>query len=136
MGVNFTAVKFRCKNTFFSDVAILFQNNKVLKKAVVWQNLYFYRKSDAIYQLTVEFCYRFMPRYGDRTIDQMVQATRSGEQNIIEGSEGGMTSSEIERISFLNIFIGYLRLPVKMPFPKRELSDTTLQTSLYERTSA
>lgn len=117
-------------------MAILFQNNKVLKKAVVWQNLYFYRKSDAIYQLTVEFCYRFMPRYGDRTIDQMVQATRSGEQNIIEGSEGGMTSSEIERISFLNIFIGYLRLPVKMPFPKRELSDTTLQTSLYERTSA
>lgn len=29
---------------------------KVLKKAVVWKNLYIYRKSDTIYQLTVEFC--------------------------------------------------------------------------------
>ena len=38
---------------------------KVLKKAVVWKNLYFYRKSDAIYQLTVEFCKRFLPPYGD-----------------------------------------------------------------------
>ena len=39
---------------------------KVLKKAVVWKNLYFYRKSDALYQLTVEFCHRFLPAYGDR----------------------------------------------------------------------
>ena len=27
----------------------------VLKKAVVWKELYFYRKSDAIYQLTWSF---------------------------------------------------------------------------------
>ena len=45
---------------------------KVLKKAVVWQNLYFYRKSDAIFQLTVEFSRRFLPPYGDRTVNQMV----------------------------------------------------------------
>ena len=43
---------------------------KVLKKAVVWKDLYFYRKSDAIYQLTVEFCKRFLPLYGDRTVDR------------------------------------------------------------------
>ena len=42
---------------------------KVLKKAVVWKDLYFYRKSDAIYQLTVEFCHRFLPPHGDRTVD-------------------------------------------------------------------
>ena len=47
---------------------------KVLKKAVVWKNLFFYQKSDAIYQLTVEFCRRFLPPHGDRTVDQMVQA--------------------------------------------------------------
>ena len=35
--------------------------DKVLKKATVWEGLYFYRKSDAIYQLTVAFCKRFLP---------------------------------------------------------------------------
>ena len=60
---------------------------KVLKKAVVWKDLYFYRKSNALYQITVEFCKRFLPAHGDRTVDQMVQAARSGKQNIVEGSE-------------------------------------------------
>lgn len=81
---------------------------KVLKKAVVWKNLYFYRKSDAIYQLTVDFCRRFLPVHGDRTVDQMVQAARSGKQNIIEGSEDGQTSSEIE-IKLLNVARGSLQ---------------------------
>jgi four helix bundle suffix protein len=81
---------------------------KVLKKAVVWQNLYFYRKSDALYQLTVEFCHRFLPPHGDRTVDQMVQAARSGKQNIVEGSEDGQTSSEME-IKLLNVARGSLQ---------------------------
>ena len=81
-------------------------NRTVLKKAVVWQNLYFYRKSDALYQLTVEFCKRFLPPYGDRTVDQMVQAARSGKQNIVEGSEDGLTSSEIK---LLNVARGSLQ---------------------------
>lgn len=81
---------------------------KVLKKAVVWKELYFYRKSDAIYQLTVEFCHRFLPPYGDRTVDQMVQAARSGKQNIVEGSEDGQTSSEME-IKLLNVARGSLQ---------------------------
>ena len=81
---------------------------KVLKKAVVWKNLYFYRKSDTLYQLTVEFCRRFMPAYGDRTVDQMIQAARSGKQNIVEGSEDGQTSSEME-IKLLNVARGSLQ---------------------------
>ena len=81
---------------------------KVLKKAVVWKDLYFYRKSDAIYQLTVEFCKRFLPAHGDRTVDQMVQAARSGKQNIVEGSEDGQTSSEME-IKLLNVARGSLQ---------------------------
>jgi len=81
---------------------------KVLKKAVVWKELYFYRKSDTIYQLTVEFCKRFLPPYGDRTVDQMVQAARSGKQNIVEGSEDGQTSSEME-IKLLNVARGSLQ---------------------------
>ncbi|MBQ9672426.1 MAG: four helix bundle suffix domain-containing protein [Prevotella sp.] len=81
---------------------------KVLKKAVVWKELYFYRKSDAIYQLTVEFCKRFLPAHGDRTVDQMVQAARSGKQNIVEGSEDGQTSSEME-IKLMNVARGSLQ---------------------------
>ena len=82
--------------------------NTVLKKAVVWKELYFYRKSDTIYQLTVAFCKRFLPPYGDRTVDQMVQAARSGKQNIVEGSEDGQTSSEME-IKLLNVARGSLQ---------------------------
>ena len=81
---------------------------KVLKKAVVWKDLYFYQKSDAIYQLTVAFCRRFLPAYGDRTVDQMVQAARSGKQNIVEGSEDGQTSSEME-IKLMNVARGSLQ---------------------------
>ena len=81
---------------------------KVLKKAVVWKDLYFYRKSDTLYQLTVEFCKRFLPAHGDRTVDQMVQAARSGKQNIVEGSEDGQTSSEME-IKLLNVARGSLQ---------------------------
>ncbi|MBR6179819.1 MAG: four helix bundle suffix domain-containing protein [Prevotella sp.] len=81
---------------------------KVLKKPVEWKKLYFYRKSDAIYQLTVEFCRRFLPPYGDRTVDQMIQAARSGKQNIVEGSEDGQTSSEME-IKLLNVARGSLQ---------------------------
>ena len=82
--------------------------DKVLKKAVVWQDLFFYRKSDVLYQLTVEFCRRFLPAHGDRTVDQMVQAARSGKQNIVEGSEDGQTSSEME-IKLLNVARGSLQ---------------------------
>ena len=81
---------------------------KVLKKAVVWKDLYFYRKSDTLFQLTVEFCHRFLPAYGDRTVDQMIQAARSGKQNIVEGSEDGQTSSESE-IKLLNVARGSLQ---------------------------
>lgn len=80
---------------------------KVLKKAVVWENLYFYRKSDVLYQLTVEFCHRYFPAFGDRTVDQMVQAARSGKQNIVEGSEDGRTSAKME-IKLLNAARGSL----------------------------
>lgn len=83
-------------------------NMRIRKKAVVWKDLYIYRKSDAIYQLTSEFCKRYLPAYGDRTVDQMVQAARSGKQNIVEGSEDGQTSSEME-IKLLNVARGSLQ---------------------------
>lgn len=54
-----------------------------------------YQKSEVVYRLTHRFCERFLKR-GDRTIDQMVQAARSGKQNIVEGSKAATTSKEME----------------------------------------
>ncbi|MBQ9445886.1 MAG: four helix bundle suffix domain-containing protein [Victivallales bacterium] len=54
-----------------------------------------------MYDITFVFSRRFLS-IGDRTVDQMVQAARSGKQNIVEGSADGMTSSEME-IKLLNV---------------------------------
>ena len=48
-----------------------------------------------VYDLTVRFCDRYIDRRS-RTHDQMVQAARSGVQNIAEGSEAAATSSKSE----------------------------------------
>lgn len=60
-----------------------------------YKTLLSYQKSEVIYEITYRFCKRFLDR-GDRTIDQMVQAARSGKQNIIEGSKAATTSKETE----------------------------------------
>jgi len=67
-----------------------------LRKQAHYENLWFYQKTVVLYQMTVVFCRRFLPPYGDRTVDQMVQAARSGKQNIVEGSADGVTSTELE----------------------------------------
>lgn len=54
-----------------------------------------YRNSVLIHDATVDFCARFLRR-GDRTIDQMTQAARSGKQNIVEGCCASGISSETE----------------------------------------
>lgn len=68
----------------------------ILRKTVVYEELRFYQRSDVLYQLTQLFCQRYLPKYGDRTVDQMVQAARSVKQNIAEGSSDGQTSMEVE----------------------------------------
>ena len=61
-----------------------------------YKKLIVYKKSDVIYQGTVVFCRRFLPQYGDRTVDQMTQAARSCKQNIAEGSAAAGTSLETQ----------------------------------------
>jgi len=61
-----------------------------------YRSLIVYRKSDVIYEGTVAFCRRFLPKHGDRTVDQMTQAARSCKQNIAEGSASSGTSKETE----------------------------------------
>ena len=60
-----------------------------------YQDLLSYKKSEVVYDFTFRFCERHLKR-GDRTIDQMVQAARSGKQNIAEGSKASVTSTEME----------------------------------------
>lgn len=60
-----------------------------------YSKLLTYQKAEAIYDITFYFTHKYL-RWGDRTIDQMVQAARSGKQNIAEGSAASVTSKETE----------------------------------------
>ena len=60
-----------------------------------YRKLLSYQRAEIVYDATVRFCERFLARR-DRTVDQMVQAARSGKQNIIEGSQASGTSKETE----------------------------------------
>lgn len=77
----------------------------VLKKRTDYTKLRFYQRSDVLYQMTKVFCTRYFPKFGDRTVDQMVQSARSVKQNIVEGFTDGQTSSEVE-IKLLGIARG------------------------------
>ena len=60
-----------------------------------YEKLLSYKKSQIVYDGTIYFCKRFFNKY-DRTVDQMVQAARSGKQNIVEASMASATSKETE----------------------------------------
>ena len=60
-----------------------------------YRKLLTYQKAEIIYDGTVYFTRRFYTKY-DRTVDQMVQAARSGKQNIAEASMASGTSKETE----------------------------------------
>ncbi|MDO4462867.1 MAG: four helix bundle suffix domain-containing protein [Bacteroidia bacterium] len=70
--------------------------------------MYFYQKSDVLYQMTVVFCNRFIALYGDRTRDQMIQAARSGKQNFVEGLSDGVSSVEM-MLKLINVGRASLR---------------------------
>lgn len=60
-----------------------------------YRQLAVYNVAEITYDITYYFANRYID-YRDRTIDQMIQAARSGKQNIAEGSEASTTSSETE----------------------------------------
>jgi four helix bundle suffix protein len=60
-----------------------------------YRKLFSYQKAEIIYDGTMYFTNRFFNKY-DRTVGQMVQAARSGKQNIVEGSMASATSKETE----------------------------------------
>jgi four helix bundle suffix protein len=66
-----------------------------------YEELLSFQKARIVYDGTVRFCERFLSKR-DRTVDQMVQAARSGKQNILEGSKASGTSKETE-IKLINV---------------------------------
>lgn len=66
-----------------------------------YRKLKSFRVAQLVYDLTVRFCDRYIDRHS-RTHDQMVQAARSGVQNIAEGSQASGTSKKME-LKLMNV---------------------------------
>jgi len=60
-----------------------------------YQTLLSFQKAEVIYDITFRFAHKCLSK-GDRTIDQMIQAARSGKKNLLEGSKASTTSKETE----------------------------------------
>ena len=81
-------------------------DNRIVQTNRNYTSLLCYQKSLVIYDLTYHFCERFLDKR-DRTYDQMLQAARSGKQNIVEGTVDKSTSYEM-MIKLLNVSRGSL----------------------------
>ena len=75
--------------------------NTFLRQKGNYRDLIAFQKAECIYDITFFFAHKYLS-IGDRTVDQMVQAARSGGQNIAEGCQAGTTSAETE-IKLLNV---------------------------------
>ncbi len=73
----------------------------ILENRGNYKALLTFKKATVIYDLTYYFCQKYLAK-GDRTIDQMIQAARSGKQNIAEGVAASSTNAETE-IRLVNV---------------------------------
>jgi four helix bundle suffix protein len=71
------------------------QPEKLIPKHGGYRHLKSFQVAQLVYDVTVRFCERYVDRKS-RTRDQMVQAARSGVQNIAEGSQASGTSKKTE----------------------------------------
>ena len=71
------------------------RSERVLPPHGGYESLLSFQKARIVFDATVRFCDRFIEKRS-RTRDQMIQAARSGKQNIIEGSRASGTSKETE----------------------------------------
>lgn len=70
-------------------------NRNFIRQDNNYRTLKAFQKAECVYDVTYYFANNFLTK-GDRTIDQMVQAARSGKQNLAEGNIDGVTSKEME----------------------------------------
>lgn len=69
--------------------------SKLIAKHGGYRKLKSFQVARLVYDLTVRFCDQYISKFS-RTHDQMVQAARSGVQNIAEGSQCSATSKKFE----------------------------------------
>ena len=121
-------------------------NNGFIPANSGFRNLKSYQKAEIIYDGTVYFTKRFFDKY-DRTVGQMVQAARSGKQNIAEGSVFSATSKETEikltnvaRASLVELQIDYedflrinklQRWGINHPYSKRMKELNSIPNATY-----
>lgn len=74
---------------------VMDENKDFLRQDNNYRTLKAFQKAECIYDVTFYFAHQFL-KAGDRTIDQMIQAARSGKQNLAEGNIDGITSREME----------------------------------------
>ncbi|MHB9031399.1 MAG: four helix bundle suffix domain-containing protein [Candidatus Latescibacterota bacterium] len=67
--------------------------SELIPKHGGYRKLKSFQVAQLIYDVTVRFCDRYIDKFS-RTRDQMVQAARSGVQNIAEGSQASATSKK------------------------------------------
>ena len=77
------------------------KDTTLIKNSGDHKKLICYHKAEIIYDITYHFAHSAFKK-GDRTIDQMIQAARSGKQNIVEGNSDIVTSLEMG-IKLINI---------------------------------
>lgn len=71
------------------------EREKLIPKHGGYRKLKSFQIAQLVYDVTVRFCDRYIDRRS-RTCDQMIQAARSGVQNIAEGSQASGTSKKTE----------------------------------------
>ena len=76
-------------------------NSLIPRQGTNYRKLLSYQKAEVVFDITYYFCQHYLSK-GDRTVDQMIQAARSGKQNIIEGCAASSTSKETE-IKLVNV---------------------------------
>ena len=82
-------------------------NKDFIRQDNNYRTLKAFQKAECVYDVTYYFANKFLQK-GDRTIDQMVQAARSGKQNIAEGCTDSTMSWEME-LKLLNVAMGSLK---------------------------
>lgn len=107
-----------------------------------YQKLQSYQMSEIVYDATVKFCARFIDKYS-RTTDQMIQAARSGKQNIAEGCMASGTSKKTE-LKLINVarasleellldYQDYLRQHNLLLWDKNNLKAKEVREKCYEK---
>jgi four helix bundle suffix protein len=69
--------------------------NQIIRPRGDYQTLLSFHKAEVVYDITFHFAHKHLSR-NDRTVDQMIQAARSGKKNLLEGSKASITSRETE----------------------------------------